>query len=63
VEGPDLPPEDILVNVGRRLGCLVKGGNVDLERAGKMLVDSFATGKLGRVSLETPETVAFRDVK
>jgi ribosome biogenesis GTPase A len=63
VEGPDLPPEDILVNVGRRLGCLVKGGNVDLERAGKMLLDSFATGKLGRVSLETPETVAFRDVK
>jgi ribosome biogenesis GTPase A len=36
---------------------------VDLERAGKMLLDSFATGKLGRVSLETPETVAFRDVK
>jgi ribosome biogenesis GTPase A len=63
VEGPALPPEDILVNVGRRLGCLVKGGNVDLERAGKMLLDSFATGKLGRVSLETPETVAFRDVK
>jgi ribosome biogenesis GTPase A len=63
VEGPDLQPDDILVNVGRRLGCLVKGGNVDLERAGKMLLDSFAAGKLGRVSLETPETVAFRDVK
>lgn len=63
VEGPDLQPDDILVNVGRRLGCLVRGGNVDLERAGKMLLDSFAAGKLGRVSLETPETVAFRDVK
>lgn len=63
VESPGLPPDDVLANVGKRLGCLVKGGKVDLERAGKMLLDSFATGKLGKVSLETPETVAFREVK
>ncbi|MFP4481723.1 MAG: GTPase [Thermovirgaceae bacterium] len=63
IAGPGLPPADVLVNVGKRLGCLVKGGRVDLERAGKMLLDSFATGKLGRVSLETPETAAFQDVK
>jgi len=61
VDGPALSPQDVLFNVGERLGCLVKGGNVDFERAGKMLVDSFATGKLGRASLEAPGFVAFGD--
>ncbi len=49
--------EDTLVSlerVGRRLGCLVSGGEVNLEMAGRRLIDSFSTGKLGRLTLELP---------
>lgn len=44
----------ILERVGRRLGKLRSGGMVDREAAGKAFIDSFASGKLGRVSLERP---------
>jgi ribosome biogenesis GTPase A len=46
--------EKTLANIGRRLGCLVAGGNVDMKLAGRRLVDSFAAGKLGPVTLEMP---------
>ncbi len=45
-------PRDDLHRVGRRLGCLVRGGRVNREAAGKKLCEAFATGKLGRVTLE-----------
>ena len=48
------PAELTLDRVGRRLGCLVAGGAVNLELAGRRLVDSFASGKLGAVTLELP---------
>jgi ribosome biogenesis GTPase A len=46
--------EQTLEGIGRRLGCLVAGGNVDMELAGRRLIDSFAAGKLGPVTLEMP---------
>jgi ribosome biogenesis GTPase A len=51
----DLSPEVMLERIGRRLGCLVAGGNVNREQTGRRLVDSFAAGKLGPVTLELPE--------
>jgi ribosome biogenesis GTPase A len=48
------PAETTLERVGRRLGCLVGGGTVNLALAGRRLVDSFASGKLGPVTLELP---------
>jgi ribosome biogenesis GTPase A len=50
----DAPAEVVLEHVGRRLGCLVSGGGVNKELAGRRLVDSFAAGKLGPVTLELP---------
>ena len=44
----------VLEGIGRRLGCLVSGGNVDFTLAGRRFLESFSTGKVGRVSLETP---------
>ena len=43
-----------LERIGRRLGCLVAGGEVNLEMAGRRLLDSFSSGSLGRVTLELP---------
>jgi len=45
---------DILEKIGLRLGKLLPGGIVDIEGAGRMFIDAFATGKLGRMSLEKP---------
>ncbi len=42
--------------VGRRRGCLVKGGGLDLEKAAQILLQDYRDGTLGRISLETPET-------
>ncbi len=49
---------DLLERIGKRLGCLVQGGRVDLAMAGKRLLDAFSAGKLGRYSLENPGEIA-----
>lgn len=36
-------------------GCLMKGGQADLEKAGLLLLDDFRSLHLGRISLEVPE--------
>ena len=50
----DEAAEETLERIGRRLGCLVAGGAVNSELAGRRLVDAFAMGKLGPVTLELP---------
>jgi ribosome biogenesis GTPase A len=42
--------------VGRRRGCLIKGGGLDLEKAAQILLQDYRDGALGRISLETPDT-------
>ena len=51
---PEGTPADILENVGRRLGRLLPGGIVDMDSSGRVFIDSFAAGRLGRMSLEKP---------
>ena len=46
----------LLETAGRRRGFLVSGGEVDTERMAKILLDEFRGGKLGRFTLELPET-------
>lgn len=47
-----------LESIGRRLGCLVSGGLVDYVRAGKLFLEAFSTGRIGKVSLERPGITA-----
>lgn len=54
IEERDELPEETLERIGRRLGCLAAGGNVNTELAGRRLMDAFSSGKLGRVTLEMP---------
>ena len=46
---------DVLERVGRRLGKLRPGGEVDVESSGRAFIDALSSGRLGRFSLETPE--------
>lgn len=44
---------ELLEAVGRKRGCLVKGGIVDLEKAQNIVLNEFRAGKLGLVTLDT----------
>jgi ribosome biogenesis GTPase A len=52
----DVDAVHILEDIGRRRGCLVRGG-VDLTKAGETLIHDLRSGKLGRISLETPADI------
>lgn len=43
---------DILSQIGKKRGCLIKGGEIDLERAGKLVLTDFRMAKLGKICLE-----------
>ncbi|GAB7027345.1 ribosome biogenesis GTPase YlqF [Geotalea toluenoxydans] len=53
----DLPETgaELLEQVGRRLGCLVSGGLVDMNRASEAFLRELRAGKIGRVSFERSE--------
>lgn len=45
---------EILELIGKKRGFLIKGGEIDYERAAVMICDEFRGGKLGKISLELP---------
>lgn len=45
---------ELLEGVGRRRGCVVSGGEIDIERAAAIILDEFRGGKLGKITLERP---------
>ncbi|MGI6774765.1 ribosome biogenesis GTPase YlqF [Acetomicrobium sp.] len=50
----EIAVEEYLKAIGRKIGALLPGGEVDISRAGKFLLENFATGKLGAFTLELP---------
>jgi ribosome biogenesis GTPase A len=56
IENMDDTSYGILEQVGSVRGCLLKGGKVDTLRALGILLDDYRTGKLGKISLESPES-------
>lgn len=48
---------EILFEIGKKRGCLIKGGEVDFERVSRIILDEFRAGKLGKISLETPDDI------
>ena len=57
----DMPEDgiELLEAIGRKRGCLVKGGVVDLEKAQNIVLTEFRSGKLGLVTLdEVPQSAS-----
>jgi ribosome biogenesis GTPase A len=50
-------PDQLLEEIGRKRGCLVSGGTVDMTRAADLLLRELRGGKMGQFSFETPEIV------
>lgn len=55
----ELPEHDLalLDAIGEKRGCMVKGGVVDLTKAGAILINDLRSGQLGAICLEDPEMV------
>ena len=46
---------DVLTEIARARGMLVSGGEPDAERAAATLLDEYRGGRIGRITLETPQ--------
>lgn len=51
----DMTTNMLLETIGRKRGCIIAGGEVDILRTSVMLLDEFRGGKIGNISLESPE--------
>ena len=56
---PDTDAEawETLEQIGRARGMLMRGGEIDTSRTANMLLDEYRAGRLGRITLERPQTV------
>ena len=54
----DLPENEniyeIMLEIGRKRGCIISGGNIDEEKTARIILDEFKNGKIGKITLETP---------
>lgn len=48
-------PLDMLEQVCKKRGFMMRGGEFDYERAERAVIDDFRKGKLGRITLDTPD--------
>ena len=48
---------DLLCQIGKKRGMVIKGGETDTERAAVMLLEEYRTCKIGRITLERAEDV------
>ncbi len=46
---------DIIIEIAENRKCVSKGGEPDYSKAAVLLIDEFRSGKLGKITLETPE--------
>ena len=55
----DMPesPTAMLEAIGRRLGCLMAGGEIDIHRAAEAFLRELRAGKIGRISFEEPNRI------
>lgn len=48
---------ELLTEIASKRGMLIAGGEIDTLRAAAMLLDEFRGAKIGRISLETPQSI------
>ncbi len=43
---------EIMLEIGKKRGCIISGGNIDEEKTARIILDEFKNGKLGKITLE-----------
>ncbi len=51
-------PLENMEKMAVKRGCILPGKRIDYERIGKLTLDEFRGGKIGRITLESPDDVA-----
>ena len=46
--------DELMETVGRKRGCLLKGGRIDMEKVHHILLSEFRMGKFGKITLDVP---------
>ena len=54
--------ESLMDAIGRKRGCLLKGGRIDFEKVQHILLSEFRMGKFGKISLDVPPTEPSEEV-
>lgn len=57
----DIEPSDITIenidNIAYKKGCILNKNEVNYERVSRMILNDFQAGKLGRITLEKPDSI------
>ena len=53
---PDVTDEEIVLAIGKKRGFVVSGGEIDYSRTAKTFITEFRAGKIGRITLERPQS-------
>ena len=51
-------PLETMEMMAQKRGCILPGKRIDYERIGKLTLDEFRSGKIGRITLECPPVPA-----
>ena len=43
---------EIMLEIGRKRGCIMSGGNIDEEKTARIILDEFKNGKIGKITIE-----------
>ncbi|MCR4748346.1 MAG: ribosome biogenesis GTPase YlqF [Lachnospiraceae bacterium] len=56
IEDECLKAHELLEKIAVKRGCILKASQPDISKASRLLFDDFRSGKLGRISLERPQS-------
>ena len=45
---------EIMLEIGKKRGCIMSGGRIDEEKTSRLILDEFKNGKLGKMTIECP---------
>ena len=46
--------DEIMLEIGKKRGCIMSGGRIDEEKTSRLILDEFKNGKLGKITIECP---------
>lgn len=55
IEIKDNSPLEIMEDIGRSRGCIIRGGEIDYTKTANIILDEFRKGIIGNITLELPK--------
>ena len=55
IELNNMTPLEVMESIGRKRGCIIKGGEIDYSKTSNIILDEFRKGTIGNITLEVPK--------